>query len=176
MASSSESISVVSRFRAAWAGREVSIGRLSGRMASAFSSFSEGTSKESVLRESTGAMMESAVSLMVSKGVSMVSAKAAMVSATTSSMASKETSGVVLSEGRTMVFSLVVVGAGVVLGFSLMSDEGVQAHSRMKASTKMNVPVFCLTAAKLHNFWGVGERMELKGVKVPQFLRLLKHF
>jgi hypothetical protein len=58
-----------------------------------------------------------------------------------------------------------VTAVGPVLGVLLKSDDGVQAHIRMKASTKRSDTVFCFTAAKLHIFEELKELKELKGVK-----------
>jgi len=52
-----------------------------------------------------------------------------------------------------VLLSAIVVetDAGLFLGLLLLnSDEGVQAHTKMKAKTNTKEPVFCFTAAKLH--------------------------
>ena len=54
--------------------------------------------------------------------------------------------------------------AGMLVG-ALNSDDGVQAHMKMKAKTNAKEPVLCFTAAKLHNFEELKESKELKRVK-----------
>jgi hypothetical protein len=44
----------------------------------------------------------------------------------------------------------VTAAAGTVWEPPLKSEDGVQAHIKMKASTKANEPVFFFTAANLH--------------------------
>jgi hypothetical protein len=57
---------------------------------------------------------------------------------------------------------------------ALNSDDGVQAHTKMKAKTNTKEPTLCFTAAKLHIFEELKELWELKGVKRQEFLRFIQ--
>ena len=168
MASSSESICVVSRFRAAaagWSGASTSssglsdgVGELSPieSVATSFG-FSEGVTCSV---ESAGA----SATLSSSEGE-----RCLAESADACSVCSSEETVFAESSCGSPASSLARSGRGVdtagVGSVFLNSADGVQAHSKMKTSTKMKETVFLFTAAKLRIFEQLKELMELKGVK-----------